>query len=67
MMKTKLTEYQTYESHKVVIFTYDDSYHATFTLCDDGTRYVEVQDGFPLDDLKECIAIIDSGRLEIDL
>ena len=62
-----ITEYQKYDTFKTVTFTYDDSYKAIFTVHKNGKIYVEVQDGFPLDDFENAIEIVKSGRLEIDL
>ncbi len=62
----KLKEYQTYSNFKTVTFESDACYQVEFTIIDSGDITLEAQ-CVSLAEIKECIEIIESGKLEIIL
>ena len=62
----KLKGYKRYEDFKTVTFESDAGYQVEFDIWNDGDIKVET-DGVKLTEIKECIAIIESGKLEIIL
>lgn len=62
----KLKKYKTYEDFKTVIFKSDTGHQVEFAIWNGGDITVEA-DGVELDEIKECIAIIETGKLEIIL
>ena len=62
----KLKEYQTYENFQTITFESKDGYQVEFTIVNGGDITVEAQ-SVTLAEFKECIEIIESGKLEITL
>lgn len=62
----KLREYKTYDNYKTITFESNADYQVEFVVLNHGDIIVEAQ-GIKLADIKECIAIIESGKLEIIL
>ena len=62
----KLKEYQTYLNVQTITFENDSNYQVEFTIDDDGTITLEAQ-SISLAEIKECIEMIESGKLEITL
>ena len=60
----KLKEYQTYNGFKTVIFESKDGYKVEFMIVKGGE--IEAQ-CITLDEFKECVEIIEGGKLEIIL
>ena len=57
-------------SHKSVTFVNEDGHKISFTIPNNKGRqpYADIDFGtYDMKDLKECIAVIESGKLEIDL
>ena len=62
----KLKEYQAYNGFKTVIFESKDGYKVEFMIVKGGDITLEAQ-CVTLAEIKECIEIIESGKLEITL
>ena len=62
----KLKEYQTYDNFKTITFESDAGYQVEFTIVNGGKIMLEAQ-CVSLVEIKGCIEIIESGKLEITL
>ena len=62
----KLKQYKTYETFKTIIFKSDTGYQVEFVIWNDGDITLE-SERISLAEVKECIDIIESGKLEITL
>ena len=62
----KLKEYQTYDNFKTITFESNSGYQVEFTIVNGGKIMLEAQ-CVSLAEIKECIEIIESGKLEITL
>ena len=62
----KLKEYQTYDNFKTITFENNTGYQVEFMVVNGGDITVEAQ-CVSLAEIKECIEIIESGKLEITL
>ncbi len=62
----KITEYEEYSNFKNITFESDAGYQVEFTVENSGDITLETEH-ISLAEIKECIEIIESGKLEIIL
>ena len=68
----KLGSYNLYnsrdgEEYKEFTFEFPSGYSVRVRVEEDGTKYIRSDDGITFEEVREVMAMIDSGKLEIEI